>query len=142
MSHPVSGPSLATTDTSGLTHEQSNPDSVHKPTQPDVAPPPYTVVAADSHPRGQPQSYPQPISYSNSQQQDFYNQYDPQLHHNHHFGPTPISASLPVLPYAYYQPRADADRRALRRFGGAAVVGLGIYLAVGLVLGMEIGGVW
>ncbi|KAF9534108.1 hypothetical protein CPB83DRAFT_843691 [Crepidotus variabilis] len=116
-----------------------------KLSQPDAAPPSYSaVVAGDSNVHGRgllpPQGYLQPIPYTNTHSQDFYNQYSQA--HQHQFGPTPISNSLPLLPYAYHQSMAEADRRTSWRFVTAVGVGLGLYLLMGGVVGMEVGGVW
>ncbi|KAJ3508994.1 hypothetical protein NLJ89_g5457 [Agrocybe chaxingu] len=74
-------------------------------------------------PPPQPLSLPQALSYS-----------QPTSHphsHQHQFGPTPISSTLPLLPYAYYETPGAADARARWRFVGAAVIALGVYLVIG-----------
>lgn len=54
------------------------------------------------------------------------------------FGPTPIAASLPLLPYAFYESSGAAAARARWRFVSAVMVALGIYLFVGAVVGLEL----
>jgi len=56
--------------------------------------------------------------------------------HQQGFGPTPISTSLPLLPYAFYESFGAAAARARWRFVGAVMIALGIYLFVAAVVGL------
>lgn len=69
----------------------------------------------------------------------------PNAHHlqAQNFGPTPISAmttmaTLPLLPYAFYETPGAADARARWRFMGAVLVAVAVYVFVGFVVGLEV----
>jgi hypothetical protein len=58
--------------------------------------------------------------------------------HQHTFGPTPISTSLPLLPNAFYESSGAAAARARWRFVSAVMIAFGIYLFVAAVVGLEL----
>lgn len=58
--------------------------------------------------------------------------------HNARFGPTPISTTQLVLPYAYYGPRDTADTRARWRFAGALLLAVGVWSLLGCLVGVEL----
>jgi hypothetical protein len=89
------------------------------------------------YPAPHPQGYPQFLLPGHDTQH-----VDPtQLHvptHQQAFGPTPISTSLPLLPYGFYESSGAAAARARWRFVSAVMVALGIYLFVAAVVGLEL----
>ena len=85
------------------------------------------------HGFGQPQAQPHGPSSP-------YAQFNTHPHTHPAFGPTPISSTLPLLPYAYIEAPGAADRRARWRFVSALVVGMGLYVLVGMAVGLEVVG--
>ena len=59
-------------------------------------------------------------------------------HQHQHFGPTPLSTTVPLLPYAHYEPPGAADVRARKRFVRSIMVAFGVWLLVSVVIVLEV----
>ena len=94
------------------------------PPPPYVPLPPAGIVTGDNHPHLQAQLPVAPglQPHVPIQQQAF--------------GPTPISTSLPLLPYAFYESSGAAAARARWRFVSAVIIALGIYIFAAAVVGL------
>lgn len=59
-------------------------------------------------------------------------------HQHQHFGPTPLSTTVPLLPYAHYEPPGAADIRARKRFVRSVMVAFGVWLLVSVIIALEV----
>ncbi|TFK43839.1 hypothetical protein BDQ12DRAFT_197218 [Crucibulum laeve] len=118
----------------------TTPDS--KPKAPTPPPPTYADVVAGASPTSQRAPSPQAQGQSTpapAPNAPYPNPNPALASANHHpsFGPTPISHSQPLLPYAYYGPAGAAASRARWRFLGALFWGVAIYCLLGMLVGVE-----
>jgi len=85
-----------------------------------------------------PQGYPShgiPVPYTPPIPNPLFHPYF--SHQHQHFGPTPLSATVPLL-HAHYEPPGAADNRARKRFVRSVMAAFGVCLLASVIIGLEI----